>query len=346
MFRQILVVLAGIVTASSLAGCRTLDNMDPPKFLMSTKAKAEAAERLLPARMAVFWSDAALSNPGQPAVRGFGGRVYFFNDRGEAVAPDGQFTVYAFDDSRQDGSDRVPEKKFAFTPEQFKQHMGKSTLGPSFSIWIPWDEQGGEQREITLLPIFTTTSGQFVKGEQSTNVLPGKKRHADDIPAYSQTIGQSEARQVGHWESAAEEDRGETGMKPAIEMRTTTIAMPQALAQRLSQSPPQRIEPRLETMPAQNNFNSKPPNDGGAAQTARPASISAPWSPRDPRLNRFLRPRSQALGEPLVPPNRERMLVRPTGESTAARAPDGESALPMEIGSHSQPGPTGNGSQK
>src|SRR5947207_1954076 len=123
MLRQLFVVLAGLGLAGSLAGCRTLENMDPPKFLMSAKAKAEAAERLVPARMAVFWSDAALSNPGQSAIRGFGGRVYLYNDRGEAVAAKGQFTVYAFDDSRQEESNRVPEKKFAFTPEQFEQHL-------------------------------------------------------------------------------------------------------------------------------------------------------------------------------------------------------------------------------
>lgn len=296
--RKILHALAGVCLAVLPLGCKTFD---APGFPKSEKRKAEEAARTLPARMAVVWTEAMLNNPGQPAVRGFGGRVYFYNDRGQAVTAKGQLAVYGFDDSRQDQASRVPEKKFIFTDEQLAQHLSQSSLGPSYNVWVPWDNVGGEQREISLLPVFTAPGGQPVAGEQTINVLPGPSRHKGESPEQSGNFGLAggeqagDVRPVGHWE--------QTGYEPPhrTDMRTTTIMVPKGLAQQLAQPmapQQQRMNQRMEEILEKESSSAKEPE----ASSGRFSSPPAPWTPPDPRSTRFVRPRSQALGAPLAPP--------------------------------------------
>ena len=99
--------------------------------------------------------------------------------KNKPVPVEGQLVVYGYDDTDDKREKRrSPDRKYAFTPEQFTQHFGESELGASYSVWIPWDEAGSEQKNISLLPVFTATSGRIVMGQQALNVLPGKKTDA------------------------------------------------------------------------------------------------------------------------------------------------------------------------
>jgi hypothetical protein len=285
-----------LIVAASLAaaGCKSFET---PSFLKSEKAKAREVTLATPVRMAVVWTEAVMNNHGQAPVRGFGGRVYFYNDEGKAVAAKGQFVVYAFDDSRRDETSHRPERKFAYTAEQFAKYETQSPLGPSFNVWIPWDAAGGEQRELSLLPVFTTSTGQVLAGEQTVNVLQRKDGNSDERggkPALSRYSQDGNVRQVGHYESSDESNGGEGSVH---DMRTMTITIPKTLAERMSIS-----NPGAATMPAVQ------PRELPAAgalpnQTGTEKKFTAPpWTPADPRPTRFVRPRSQALGEPLVRP--------------------------------------------
>ena len=120
----------------------------------------------------MVWSPAVLNSPGKKPTRGFGGRVYFYDGQNRAVPVEGQLVVYGYNDSRpQEG--KSPDRTFAFTPEQFAAHFSPSDLGASYSVWVPWDEVGSEQVEVSLVPIFTATSGQIVVGQSSKSLLPG-----------------------------------------------------------------------------------------------------------------------------------------------------------------------------
>jgi hypothetical protein len=52
--------------------------------------------------------------------------------------------------------------------------MSKSELGPSYSFWLPWDEVGGPQTEISLIARFEPNGGSIVIGEQTKHLLPGE----------------------------------------------------------------------------------------------------------------------------------------------------------------------------
>ena len=62
-------------------------------------------------------------------------------------------------------------------------HYSKSKLGHSYSVWLPWDETGGPQKEISLIARFTPEKGGVVVGEQTKQMLPGKTQIIAKNPA-------------------------------------------------------------------------------------------------------------------------------------------------------------------
>ena len=46
-----------------------------------------------PTRVVALWSPAIYSTPGKPAMRGFGGRIYFYNNKDEPIPIEGQLVV-------------------------------------------------------------------------------------------------------------------------------------------------------------------------------------------------------------------------------------------------------------
>ena len=159
-------------------GCKT---WSVPNSLAFWKPSIKESDFDSPDRIVVIWADDVLSQPGKPATRGFGGRIYFYSVGGKAIPAEGQLIVYAYDDSQaQQGAERVPTKRFAYTAEQFATHFSESQLGPSYSIWLPWDASGGERKEISLVPVFTSTAGKIVMGTQTTNILPGRAPTTDE----------------------------------------------------------------------------------------------------------------------------------------------------------------------
>jgi hypothetical protein len=159
--------------ALGLVGCQTVTPTSTSSWNPFATSKLQESKYAVPARMAIMWSPAVFNQAGQAATRGFGGRVYFYDAKNKPIAVEGQMVVYAYHNNKPNPDSKVPDRKYAFTPEQFTQHYAPSELGASYSIWIPWDAAGQPQAEISLVPIFTSTSGALVMGQPSRNLLPG-----------------------------------------------------------------------------------------------------------------------------------------------------------------------------
>jgi hypothetical protein len=128
-----------------------------------------------PVRVVGSWTDAVLHRGGQKAQRGFGGRLMFYDKEGETpVLVEGQLVVYAFDETNREPTDNKPTRRYVFPADQVSRHMSKSEVGPSYSFWLPWDEDGGAQTEISLVARFEPKDGPVVVGEQTRHLLPGK----------------------------------------------------------------------------------------------------------------------------------------------------------------------------
>lgn len=183
-----------------------------------------------PTKMAVMWSHDVLSAPGTPPTRGFGGRIYFYNDRSQTIPVDGELIVHGFDDSqkREAGADKnVPDKRFRFTAEQFTKHYSESDIGASYSVWIPWDAVDGAQKEITLVPTFKGSKGEMVQGAPAKAMLPGRTAPGSQ-PV--QTVSYERSSEPLSTEPLPQ--LGPPTAKRAESMRTTTIKLPAPLDRR------------------------------------------------------------------------------------------------------------------
>ncbi len=141
---------------------------------------------VIPDRILAIWTDTVLHQPNQPGVRGFGGRIYFYDkDDKEPVEVDGSLAVYVFDAEDTSPTDQKPLRKYMFTPAQFEAHMSKSSIGPSYSIWLPWGEMSGPQRRLSLIARFEGRGGGTTISDPTIKMLPG-------TPPVSKEIAKSE----------------------------------------------------------------------------------------------------------------------------------------------------------
>lgn len=130
-----------------------------------------------PVKLASTWTPDVLIQTGRTPTRGFGGRLFFFDEKTKAVPVEGTLTIHGFE-AGEDGSDSQI-KPFKFTPEQFTKHYSQSDFGASYSVWIPWDAAGGKEKRISLVATFETTEGKIVQGSPTTIILPGTKSKQD-----------------------------------------------------------------------------------------------------------------------------------------------------------------------
>lgn len=245
-----LVGLAGSVNLCSAEGWSMTGGL---KKLFNPEPKAEKKQPFqVPTRVVALWSPAMYNSPGKPPTRGFGGRLYFYNQKDQPIPIEGQLVVYGYNDSLQK-ADRQADRKFVFTTAQLSSHFSPAELGASYSIWIPWDAVGGQQLEISLMPVFTASTGQVIVGEQSRNLLPGSATPAANPQAQQSTVQPIivDHRVAPASYSSSPEDLGTgrfnplageqsyythaTQPQPQENIRTTSIQLTRGMAERLIQ---------------------------------------------------------------------------------------------------------------
>lgn len=175
----IALVLLGLCVIAT-AGCVTAG----PKFVSDWKmpwSKKDKPPKPYPnpTKLAVTWTPDTLVQSGRTPTRGFGGRLFFYDEKVRAVPVEGELTVHAFAENPDGSIGEV--KRYHFTAEQFTQHFSQTDLGASYSIWIPWDAVGGEQMRVSLVPSFRTAKGNLVQGETALVGLPGRRREVESI---------------------------------------------------------------------------------------------------------------------------------------------------------------------
>jgi hypothetical protein len=126
-----------------------------------------------PRQLVPVWSDTVLHQAGMAATRGFGGRLMFYGqDKHKPIRVEGSLIVYAWDDSK--GSmERAPDRKYVFPSEALQNHYSASTLGHSYSFWVPWDAAGGPLQHVTLISRFLSSDGTELTGAPAHVVLQG-----------------------------------------------------------------------------------------------------------------------------------------------------------------------------
>jgi hypothetical protein len=127
-----------------------------------------------PEKIVAVWSATVLYPPGQPATRGFGGRLMFYEAKNDkSIKVEGTLVVYAFDEEAGSAKHAKPDRKYVVTAAQLPTHYSKSPLGHSYSIWLPWDPVGGCRKEVSLIVRFEPKEGPAVVGQPLRELLPG-----------------------------------------------------------------------------------------------------------------------------------------------------------------------------
>ena len=101
--------------------------------------------------------------------------MFYEGKNEEPIKVDGTLVVYAFDETNRDANNARPDRKYVFTPQQLPLHYSKSKVGHSYSVWMPWDEVGGVQKEITLIVRFQPKEEAPVAiSDPCRQLLPGR----------------------------------------------------------------------------------------------------------------------------------------------------------------------------
>jgi hypothetical protein len=290
-------IFSALILAS--AGCQTLTPDWSKNWLGFGSPRLKESKYSVPARLAILWSPAVLNQAGQVPTRGFGGRVYFYDSKNQPIAVEGQLVVYAYNNDKPNLDSKVPDRKFAYTPEQFTNHYTPTELGASYSIWIPWDAAGQPQAEISLVPIFTSSSGALVMGQPSRNLLPGPTTPPSSSNIVNCTLPPVEIRQsaltgdpsrrdLGIQQASFQQQLAENQASPSAVpgqpqtteqggLSTMSITLPGTMADRLAQAPAQvtlmqkMAMLRQEAMARQSGF-APPTNPVGNALGGVPGS--------------------------------------------------------------------------
>lgn len=214
---------SAVVTAG---GCTSSGPKGPSSWNMPWSKKEKPPKPYPnPVKMAVTWTPDTLVQSGRTPTRGFGGRVFFYDEKTRPVPVEGDLTVHAIAENPDGSIGEV--KRYHFTAEQFTQHFSQSDLGASYSIWIPWDAVGGEQKRISLVPSFRTAAGRMVQGEQAIVGLPGRRPQVENIAKQPDPVSQM----------LAQRDTTRSGLT------TTTIPVRR-------EGPPVQAGPAINTTPS------------------------------------------------------------------------------------------------
>ena len=252
-------------------GCKTA-----PKMNLFSKRSAEPTA--IPQNIVALWKDDVMTSSGSEPARGLGGRLYFYDENNHPIAVNGKLVVYAYDDSTQQQLNREPERKYVFEDSELQTHFSESDIGPSYSVWLPWDKAGGAHAEVSLIPMLTTAEGKVIIGEHSRHVLTGK----NVPPPKSQITSKLEGTSVQET-TLPQASNGEyiedttsrlqpVGFQQPVDtvqprsIRSASIPLPDSVRMRLARSTEftdSRLERRreMQTRPTAVKPISKPMND-------------------------------------------------------------------------------------
>lgn len=152
----------------------------------------EEEKPVVPDRILAIWTDTVLRQPNQPGVRGFGGRVFFYQkDQSDPIEVDGKLVVFVFDADDQDPENQKPLRKYVIEADDFAKHMSKTSIGPAYSVWLPWGDTKGPSMKLSIIARYEGREGGTTLSDPTIKLLPGvesKSRRSQSSPSDKPTV--------------------------------------------------------------------------------------------------------------------------------------------------------------
>lgn len=227
-------LLSLVLACISLSGCASA------KWWTENSWFGDQEEKLIygkPTKIVAIWSNSVFNQPGESPTRGLGGRLYFYDENHRPVAVNGKLSVFLYDDSDPDASlKQEASKVIHFPAEDVARNYSPTEFGSSYSFWVPWDEVGGERTQLSVIPVFTSTDGLMLVGEQARHLLPGT------MPESKPETG---IAQVSNVTEIGKDNRQVKQMSAEMQASSpnafvSTIKLPPSMQQRVSMAPPKR----------------------------------------------------------------------------------------------------------
>jgi len=142
----------------------------------------------------------AVSN-GENPMRGFGGRVYLYDqEMSRPVKAKGMLVVYIFDEEGRLPGDEKPNEGLVFDDKTLdsKGIYKKSKMGHSYNLWVPVDAAGpdGPAKKVSLIVRYIPEKGSSVVSSQATAHLPGRRSDGTMVAAHPEWQIQQESGQI------------------------------------------------------------------------------------------------------------------------------------------------------
>ena len=129
--RTLSCLLAGWLLLTTV-GCATLN-------LANIDLRSRKATRNNPVvKVVCIWEAADGKDPKGVPCQGFAGQILFLNSSSLPVSVDGEVKIYEFDDKGSAESQVKPLHVFTFDGPSWTQHYSYGTLGPAYSVFVPY----------------------------------------------------------------------------------------------------------------------------------------------------------------------------------------------------------------
>ena len=127
-------------------------------------AKFEQADAKNPAvEILTLWQCTEGPGPQGVPIRGFAGQIYFFTqNKGAPVLVNGKVRIYVFDDHGTAQEQGRPIGEYDFNSANWNARAQRSSLGPGYSVFIPYPRNDFHQATCSLRVRFVPAVGPTI----------------------------------------------------------------------------------------------------------------------------------------------------------------------------------------
>jgi hypothetical protein len=177
--RLIIFALLALPLAACGIGCGL-----PKQWHLLADKMPQASAKDPAYQMLCIWEPAEGVDPKGLPTRGFAGKITFFTRHQQTgVRVHGNVEVSVFDDQGPVEKRGQPIHNWVFEGDAWAIHLQDSSIGPSYSVFIPYSRTGNHQAQCALQVKFTSENGGAPLYSDTVAVLlPGPARKKEEQP--------------------------------------------------------------------------------------------------------------------------------------------------------------------
>jgi hypothetical protein len=167
---RIVANLAYVMLACSFAGCATFHYPFDKRIPKATAG--DPAVQIL-----CLWQQAEGRDPDGYPCKGFSGQILFLSNKAATpVQIDGEVRIYLFDDQGTEEEQTKPIRQFDFDRGSWAIHLADSSLGPTYSVFVPYVRRGVKEANCALRLRLKPKVGPTIFSDLSNMPLNGNKK--------------------------------------------------------------------------------------------------------------------------------------------------------------------------